>query len=61
MIYRHFVNKIIDSQVATNSNKPAIVEATGFIRNANGEIELVAAQNTPFMTKQVVNCSGTNT
>ncbi len=50
-----------DSQVATNSNKPAIVEATGFIRNANGEIELVAAQNTPFMTKQVVNCSGINT
>ena len=42
-------------------NKPAIVEATGFIRNASGEIELVASQNTPFTTKQVANCSGVNT
>ncbi|MEO0933806.1 MAG: S-layer family protein, partial [Cyanobacteria bacterium J06641_2] len=29
------------------SNKPAIIEATGFIRNSKGEIELVALENTP--------------
>ncbi len=42
------------------SQKPAIVEATGFMRNADGEIELVAAQNTPFKT-QVPDCSGLST
>ncbi|MDY6900359.1 MAG: S-layer family protein, partial [Cyanobacteriota bacterium] len=40
------------------SNKPAIVEATGFKRNKNGEIELVALKNTPFKTKKVAECSG---
>ncbi len=49
------------TQVTNTSNKPAIVEATGFIRNTDGEIELVAAQNIPFATKQVANCSGANT
>ncbi len=43
------------------SNKPAIVEATGFIRNEDGEVELVAVQQQPLKTKQVSNCSGTNT
>ncbi len=42
-------------------SKPAIVEATGFIRHENGEIELVAAQNTPFTSKEVPNCSSLNT
>ncbi|MGB6295678.1 MAG: S-layer family protein [Rivularia sp. (in: cyanobacteria)] len=49
------------SEITTNSNKPAIVEATGFIRNAEGVIELVALGNTPFTTKQVAECSGINT
>ncbi|MGB6296974.1 MAG: S-layer family protein [Rivularia sp. (in: cyanobacteria)] len=49
------------SEITTISNKPAIVEATGFIRNEDGEIELVAAQNKPFNTKQISNCSGINT
>ncbi|BAY83540.1 filamentous hemagglutinin-like protein [Calothrix parasitica NIES-267] len=49
------------SEVTSISNKLAIVEATGFIRNENGVIELVAAQNTPFNTTQVFNCSGLNT
>ncbi|MGD1911524.1 MAG: filamentous hemagglutinin N-terminal domain-containing protein, partial [Rivularia sp. (in: cyanobacteria)] len=40
------------------SNQPAIVEATGFIRNENGEIELVALENTPLINKQIANCSG---
>ncbi|MEO1378334.1 MAG: S-layer family protein, partial [Cyanobacteria bacterium J06635_10] len=39
------------------SNKPAIVEATGFIRNAKGEIELVASSPKPFKTPQISNCS----
>jgi large exoprotein involved in heme utilization and adhesion len=43
------------------SNKPAIVEANGFIRNANGEIELVALLPTPLTTKQIPECSGSNT
>ena len=34
--------------------KPAIVEATGFIRNSKGEIELVALGNIPLRNKQVV-------
>ncbi|MEL7244395.1 MAG: filamentous hemagglutinin N-terminal domain-containing protein [Cyanobacteria bacterium J06573_2] len=42
------------------SNKPAIVEATGFIRNQKGEIELIAAQNKPFMTNLQTDCSGTS-
>jgi filamentous hemagglutinin family protein len=42
-------------------SQPKIVEATGFIRNANGEIELVAVENTPFNTKQISKCSGANT
>ena len=42
-------------------NKPAIVEATGMIRNENGEIELVALENTPLRNKQVAECSGSNT
>ena len=43
------------------SNKPAIVEANGFMRNANGEIELVALSPTPLTTKQISECSGSNT
>ena len=43
------------------SNKPAIVEATGFIRNQNGEIELVASVNKPLNIKQISNCSEMNT
>ncbi len=48
-------------QTTEISNKPAIVEATGFIRNADGEIEFVAAQNTLLKTKRISNCSGKNT
>ena len=47
-----------NAEVTTISNKPAIVEASSFIRNADGEIELVAAQPTPFTMKQVAECSG---
>ncbi|AFY54834.1 filamentous hemagglutinin family N-terminal domain protein [Rivularia sp. PCC 7116] len=49
-----------NSEITTISNKPAIIEANGFIRNASGEIELVAAQNTPLKT-QALNCSGIST
>ncbi|MGB3653729.1 MAG: filamentous hemagglutinin N-terminal domain-containing protein [Rivularia sp. (in: cyanobacteria)] len=57
--YRQQNNNITENTQILN--KPAIVEATGFIRNADGEIELVATQNKPFTTKQISNCSGTNT
>ncbi len=40
------------------SNQPAIVEATGFVRNASGEIELVAKENAPLVNKLVADCSG---
>ncbi|MEL7245728.1 MAG: filamentous hemagglutinin N-terminal domain-containing protein [Cyanobacteria bacterium J06573_2] len=49
------------SEVTTISNKPAIVEATGFMRNSEGEIELVAVENIPLINKQVADCSGINT
>ena len=52
--YRKRNNNI---QATKISNKPAIVEATGFIENADGEIELVAVENKPFMTKQASSCS----
>ena len=47
-----------DSEVMEISNKPAIVEATGFIRNNKGEIELVALENSPLKTKHIIDCSG---
>ena len=39
------------------SNQPAILEATGFIRNTKGEIELVALENRHLRTKQAASCS----
>ncbi len=51
-------NKSITQQVASISRKPAIVEATGFIRNADGEIELVAASSENLNTNQTAYCSG---
>ena len=57
--YRKQTNNTVENTQI--SQKPAIVEATGFIRNKNGEIELVASENMPFVTKQVSSCSGTST
>ncbi|MEM6403626.1 MAG: filamentous hemagglutinin, partial [Cyanobacteria bacterium P01_D01_bin.116] len=48
-------------EITTISKKPAIIEATGFIRNEDGEIELVASGNKPFKIKQVSNCRVINT
>ncbi|MCJ8279318.1 MAG: S-layer family protein, partial [Rivularia sp. ALOHA_DT_140] len=42
-------------------DKTTIVEATGFRRNKNGEIELVALENNPFINKHVSDCGGINT
>ncbi len=47
-----------NSQVTNIPKKTAIVEATGFIRNSLGEIELVASGNQPFTKKPVLDCSG---
>ena len=57
-VYRQRKNNTETTQI---SNKPEIVEATGFMRNQDGEIEFVASENMPFTTKQVSNCSGANT
>ena len=43
------------SQKRQISNKPEIVEATGFIRNEKGEIEFVALENTPLINQQSCN------
>ena len=40
-----------------DNQKKAIIEATGFIRNENGEIELVALENTPLRNQQTSECS----
>ena len=47
-----------NSEITSIPKKTAIIEATGFIRNSSGEIELVALGNTPLRTKQVADCSG---
>ena len=54
-------NTVENTQISQISNKSAIVEATGFVRNIKGEIELVAAENTPLTTLQVAECSGSYT
>ena len=50
-----------NNQITQLPNKPAIVEATGFIRNQDGEIELVASKPTAFTTKQISSCSASQT
>ena len=54
-------NNIDIDEISETPKKPAIVEATGFIRNKNGVIELVASENKPFTTGEVPDCSGKNT
>ncbi|MBV6624368.1 MAG: filamentous hemagglutinin N-terminal domain-containing protein [Rivularia sp. (in: Bacteria)] len=49
-----------NSKIATILNKPVIVEATDFIRNQDGEIELVATSN-KSLNQQAVNCNTLNT
>ena len=56
--YRNQNNRT--AEITQISNKPGIVEATGFIRNAKGEIELVALENTPLINKKIADCSKTN-
>ena len=50
-----------NSFLTSISNKPVIIEATGFIRNSSGEIELVAAGDKPFITDSKLDCSGYST
>ena len=44
-----------------DNQQKSIIEATGFSRNKNGEIELVALFPTRGKTKQLSECSGANT
>ena len=53
--YRNQNNRT--AEITQISNKPGIVEATGFIRNAKGEIELVALENTPLINKKIANAN----
>ena len=54
-------NTVENTQISQISNKPAIVEATGFIRNNQGEIELVALENSPLTNLQIAECGGKHT
>ncbi|BAY82145.1 filamentous hemagglutinin family outer membrane protein [Calothrix parasitica NIES-267] len=54
-------NTVENTQISQISNKPAIVEATGFIRNENGKIELIALSPTSLPIKKLSECSGLNT
>ncbi len=56
--YRQRKNNI---EITERSNKPKIIEATGFIRNSKGEIELVAMENKSFLTNSDIDCSGSST
>ncbi|MEO1430747.1 MAG: filamentous hemagglutinin N-terminal domain-containing protein [Cyanobacteria bacterium J06633_8] len=47
-----------NNNVNYDNQKKVIVEATGFMRNENGEIELVALENIPLKNKQFSECSG---
>ena len=57
--YRNINSNV--SEVTPISSRPAIVEATGFIRNQNGKIELVALSPRSLSAKQLPECSGLNT
>ena len=52
-----YQNNNNNSEITSIPNQPRIIEATGFIRNADGEIELAAIENTPLTTKQAGECS----
>ncbi len=42
-------------------NQPKIVEATGFMRNQEGEIELVAMEDKSFINNHKIDCRGNST
>ncbi|BAY83544.1 filamentous hemagglutinin family outer membrane protein [Calothrix parasitica NIES-267] len=56
--FRKRNNNIQATQI---SNKPAIVEATGFIRNQDGEIELVAMEDKSNISNSKIDCRGYST
>ncbi|MDY6901891.1 MAG: S-layer family protein [Cyanobacteriota bacterium] len=49
------------TEITRISNKASIVEATGFIRNSKGEIELVAMEDKPSLTNIQTDCTGYST
>ena len=51
-------NSSQSNSINYDNPKKLIVEATGFKRHKNGEIELIAVENKPFNIEQVVDCSG---
>ena len=54
----NYVNKVVSN---SHKQKSAIVEATGFIRNSSGKIELIASGNKLLRVNQTSDCSGKNT
>ena len=51
-------NNIDIDEISETPNKPAILEATGFVRNSSGEIELVAMKDKSFINNPKADCSG---
>ena len=49
-------NNVVEDTLSLN--KPAIIEATGFIRNSKGEIELIAMENKSFISNSKTDCRG---
>ncbi|MEM6755519.1 MAG: S-layer family protein, partial [Cyanobacteria bacterium P01_C01_bin.38] len=56
-----FLTSFQNNNANYDNQQKSIVEATGFSRNKNGEIELVALSPTRGKTKQLSECSGANT
>ena len=54
----NYVTKVVSN---SHKQKSAIVEATGFIRNSSGKIELIASGNKLLRVNQTSDCSGKNT
>ncbi|MEO1185961.1 MAG: S-layer family protein, partial [Cyanobacteria bacterium J06636_27] len=50
-----------NTKVTSISEKPKIIEATGFRRNSSGDIELVASENISLINKQAADCSRIDT
>ena len=53
-----FLTSFKNNNANYNNQQKSIIEATGFSRNKDGEIELVASSDTDFKINHINNCSG---
>ncbi|MEL6461342.1 MAG: S-layer family protein, partial [Cyanobacteria bacterium J06621_15] len=56
-----YLKRNSNTKVTSISEKPKIIEATGFRRNSSGDIELVASENISLINKQAADCSRIDT